>query len=102
MDKDKEHQIKLDINIAGERIILTSPFSRQEAVRATEKNVNDLFNTWRHDFPNKSDKEILAMMAFQYASFYHELLAIQKEARSLAVMADSKLRDIIQDNPSLT
>lgn len=71
MDQDK---VKIKINIAGESMTLTVPFSVQDDIRDTERNVNHLFEVWRKRFPEKSDKEILAMVAFRFASYYDELL----------------------------
>lgn len=84
-------KVKMEINIAGERIILTVPSSLQQSVRTTEQNVEKLYKTWRRDFPKKSDKELLAMMAYQYASFYEQLLHRQEEARRLAIEASQRL-----------
>lgn len=80
--------VRMEINIGGERIILTVPFARQDAVRDTERNLGALFETWRRRFPSKSTTELLAMVAYQYASFYGELLERVDEARrSVAEMS---------------
>lgn len=65
--------VKMEISIAGEQIMLTVPFSMQDNVRKTEGDVNSLYNDWRIRFPRKNPKELLAMIAYQYASFYNEL-----------------------------
>ncbi|MCM1378342.1 MAG: cell division protein ZapA [Clostridium sp.] len=92
----------MEINIAGERILLTVPASMQNAVRKTEHNVGELYKTWRRDFPKKSEKELLAMMAYQYASFYEQLTRRHENARRTAAEAnrliDSFLREV--DSPA--
>lgn len=92
MDQDK---VKMKINIAGEEIVLTVPYSEQENTRDTEANINSLFRTWRNRFPEKSDRELLAMIAFQYASHYDEILrnynAALDAAEELRKEADAKL-----------
>lgn len=67
VDTDK---IKMQINIAGERISLTVGFDEQDAVREAEASVATLFKDWRRMFPKKSVQELLAMIAYQYASYY--------------------------------
>lgn len=69
-DSDK---IKMYLNIGEQRISLTVPFARQDFVRDVEREVDSLYRKWRLSFPSKTDREILAMVAYQYASFYGEL-----------------------------
>ncbi len=69
----KEDNIQITINIAGQRIPLTVAFDQQNIVRETERSVNDLYEKWRVKFPRKSMQELLAMIAYQYASFYLSL-----------------------------
>lgn len=92
-----QNDIKLEINIAGERIILTVPASMQKSVKDTERNVNSLFNTWRRDFPDKHDKELLAMMAYQYASYFYQLSERLENARRIALDADQALQKLVDD-----
>lgn len=64
--------IKMYLNIGGQRISLNVPFDRQDFVRDVELDVDGLYRKWRLAFPAKPDREILAMVAYQYASFYAE------------------------------
>lgn len=66
-DTDK---IKMRIKIAGMSIPLTVGFNEQDHVRETERRVAELFDNWRRMFPAKSEQELLAMMTYQYASYY--------------------------------
>lgn len=75
-----EEKIKMKLDIAGESFLLTVPYSQQEETRQTEAEVNMLFNTWRSRFPDKSDREILAMMAFRYADRHSSLLRERRES----------------------
>ncbi len=72
MMKDRE-KINIDINIGGEPLKLTVPFGKQDFTRDVELEVNNLFATWRRRFPNKTEKGLMAMMLYQYASYYKEL-----------------------------
>lgn len=74
-----EEKVKLKLNIAGETIVFTVPYSRQEETRQTEAEVNMMFDTWRKRFPEKKDRELLAMIAFRYADGYHTLLRNEEE-----------------------
>lgn len=93
-------QIKMEINIAGEKILLTVPFSRQIAVRNTERAVNALYDNWRQQFPDKSVKELLAMMAYQFASYYDQLRERVDAMRTEAIEIDEILDRLILRNDS--
>lgn len=79
MMNDQE-KINMEINIGGESIKLTVPFRNQELTRSVEEEINKLFDTWRKTFPKRSEKGLLAMIAYQYASFYKELTLKYQEA----------------------
>lgn len=81
MNPDK---ITMEVNIAGERISLTVPFSRQEAVRNTEAELAHLHRIWKEKYPAKSPKELLAMMLYQYASHCHDLIDERRSALEAA------------------
>lgn len=75
-----EDKVKIRLSIAGEQFVLAVPYSQQEETRATEAEVNMLFDTWRSRFPDKSDRELLAMIAFRYAERYMGLQRDRDEA----------------------
>lgn len=86
-DSDK---VRMTIQIAGEAFPLTVPFDRQDHVRDTETCVADLYDSWRQRFPRKSEKELLAMMTYQFASFYLDLTSqIQSAAQSVRQAAEA-------------
>lgn len=70
----EQDKIKMNLNIGGQLLTLTVPFSKQDFTRDVERDLDRLYTEWKRRFPSKSDKEVLAMVAFQYASFYGELL----------------------------
>ncbi len=84
-------KVNMTINIGGEHIPLTIDFNLQDAVRDAEKAAADLFTTWRLRWPNRTDKEILAMVAYQFAYYYQDLLERQAQAVSIAEETDSML-----------
>lgn len=88
--------VKMEINIAGEQIILTVPFSKQEATRKTEKDVDALYNDWKMKFPKKNPKELLAMIAYQYASFYDDLRQRYDRAAQEAAKANALLDSLLK------
>lgn len=90
--------VKMEISIAGELLQLTVPFSRQEAVRNTEKAVNDLYSEWRKKFPRKSEKELMVMIAYQYASYYDDLRKRYDNAAYTARRADEALDKMLADS----
>lgn len=74
-----EEKVKIKLNIAGETFLLSVPYDKQEETRRTEAEVNMLFDTWRMRFPEKNDRELLAMIAFRYADHYSSLLEERKQ-----------------------
>lgn len=94
-DSDK---VKIYIQIAGQRIPLTVSPDRQNAIRRAEREVNDLVADWRTRFPAKTDMEILAMVAYQFASYYGDLLERMEAARDLALQIDDRLAEAVSDS----
>lgn len=82
--KDQE-EINIELNIAGEPIRLTVPFEDQELNRTIEDEINRLYSQWRHSFPNRSEKALLAMMLYRYASYYKNLTLKYQQARQFAL-----------------
>ncbi len=83
MMKDQE-LINMEINIGGEPIKLSVPFQDQELIRTVEDEINGLYATWRRNFPKRSEKGILAMMIYRYASYYKKLSINHQEAIDIA------------------
>lgn len=81
-DSDK---IIMTLNIGDQRIQMSSPFARQEFVRVVESEVDGLYRKWRKKFPAKDDSELLAMVAYQFASFYYELKERYEKATDIAI-----------------
>ncbi|MEZ3551057.1 MAG: cell division protein ZapA [Muribaculaceae bacterium] len=88
-------KVEMTIHIGGEHIRLSVAFDRQNAVRDAEKAAHDLYQDWRAKFPNRSDKEVLAMVAYQFASYYTGLLERFEKASATAADIDAKLSKII-------
>lgn len=91
-DSDK---VKMTINIGGEHLQLSVAFNKQDAVRDAEKAAADLYNLWRSRWTTRSDKEILAMVAYQFASYYQELLQRLENAANIADETISLLDNMI-------
>ena len=95
-DTDK---VKMTLNIGGERLTLTVDFQKQDAVRDAEKIASDKFKEFRQQYPSRSDREILAMVAYQIAYYYQDLFNRHKEASAMADEIDRKL-DLILNHRS--
>ncbi len=92
--KDK---VQLYITIADEKIELNADLDRIEEIHHVEQRVDDLFRTWRKRFPAKTSRQILAMMAYQYASFYHSLERKMKDATAVAEDIENLLENALAD-----
>lgn len=94
---DDSKKIKLDIYIGDVPLtVKTSPAKRDE-VRRLEAEIMSLYKDWQSRFPLKQDKELLAMIAYQYASYYQELSSRYKEAWAEAHNCDTELDNIEND-----
>lgn len=96
-------KVKIEINIGGERLLLSVPFAKQTAVRECEKEINTLYSDWRIQFPKKSPSELLAMMAYQFASYYLELNSRMDRLNSSMESLSLRLSDLLEpDNSGLS
>ena len=91
-DSDK---VKMFLNIGGQQLSVTVPASRQEFIRRVETGISELYNKWRKQFPARTDHEILAMVAYQYANYY-ALLSDQLDEASQK--AEECLKTAQRDN----
>ena len=99
MMKDQE-KINMEINIGGEPIELTVPFQDQELTRNVEEEINKLFAAWRRSFPKRSEKGLLAMMVYRYASYYKELTIKYQDATRKAEECLGSLDDMLNNFPN--
>lgn len=97
-------KVKLDINIAGERIQLTVPVQDQDRVRIIEKDINRLYSDWRVKFNRKTPSELMAMLLFQYASYFFGVNAriesITEELTDISALLDNILGETESDSDS--
>ncbi len=95
MTMSDSEKVKMTLNIGGEHIALSVDFNQQDAVREAEKAASDLFNTWRRRFPVRTDKEIMAMVAYQFAYYYGDLLQRYEAATETAAETEALLSGLI-------
>lgn len=88
-------EIEIKIKIANEQLTLRNKISEQEFVRDVEANIAELYSTWRPRFPHLSESRLLAMMVYQYASFYFTMRRRHNDAMSSAAFASSLLADAL-------
>ena len=87
-------KINMEINIGGEPIKVTVPFQKQEFTRDVEEEIRGLYDNWRRKFPKRSEKQLLAMMVYQYASYYKDLTVKHQEAFNKATECLDKLDNL--------
>ena len=95
MQMNDSQKIKMYLNIGDQRLTVNVPFERQDFVRDVESSIQRLYGQWRNTFTTKSDREILAMVAYQFASHYSEMkesyeAAAVKARECLAHAADNE------------
>lgn len=93
MMKDQE-KINMEINIGGSPIKVSVPFNKQEQTRHVEEELNSLLESWKRSFPKRSERELLAMMLYQYASYYRELTDKYREAAAKADECLNRLNNL--------
>ena len=78
--------VEMTINIGGELIKLEVKFDEQLEVRDAERDIKNLMEGMRKASPDSyiSDKKLLAMAVYQYASWYNQLIKIQQQTIDLA------------------
>lgn len=74
----------------------------EQWIRTAERKVNSLWSHWREAHPQKSSKDVLAMVAYQYAELYYRLLGqVNSQAETLdefEKMLDNILLQMPDDN----
>ena len=98
------HQQDISIKIADvPRISMTIPSDTEEVVRRAEYNVNKVFNKWKQDFHDKTSKEVLAMVAFQFAKSYYQLRIHTETQQKLLEEFENELNRLLDiDTPDPT
>lgn len=86
-------KVAMTLNIGGELIKLDVKFDDQNIVRDAEREVKLYMEKLRKAWPDNSDKNILAMAAFQFANWYLRLLKIQEEAIDITRLKCSKIEE---------
>ena len=86
-------KVDITINIVGELIKLNVDFDEQNNIRDAEAAIKVYADKLRKSWPNNSDKNILAMVAFQFVRSYHQLLKIQNNALEII---NGKINEINQ------
>lgn len=81
---EDSEKVNMVINIGTQPVKLEIPFERQEFVRDVEDEIRVLFSKWRRSYPTRDERELLAMMVYQYASYYSDLKTLQNKALMLA------------------
>lgn len=92
--------VKMTINIDGESITLNIPYDRQDSVREAETAVRQYTNKLRHNWPDCSERKILAMTAWQFAMWYKEGVRRDKQAIELAKLCADKIDGLINPEKS--
>ena len=95
--------VAITINIGGELLKLDVKFDDQNLVRDTERDIKAFIERKRKADPDMSDRQILAMAAYQFASWYHQLLKIQNDAIEIANLNCQHIDEIIspEEDPIL-
>lgn len=67
----------------------------EEIYRIAETNVNELYSRWRSRYTDKTSKEVLAMVAFQFAKLYFAARAANESVKALVDQLDRELDHLL-------
>lgn len=85
--------VGMTINIGGEPIKLEVRFDDQMEVREAEREVKLYIEKLRKTWSDASDRKLLAMAAFQFATWYQKLLKIQQAAIDMANLKTKQIEE---------
>lgn len=86
-------KVKMILNIGGTTLSVNVNFADQDFAREVEAQVDSLYRLWRKDpdFKRKSDHELLAMVAYQFAYHYAEMTRLNAQAAEMAAACMARL-----------
>lgn len=91
-------KVEMTINIGGEFLKLSADYDQQNLVREAEFAVKKYYNQLRREWPDSSDRQILAMAAYQFSFWYKELLKIHNDAVEIAHNANQILGECLDSD----
>ena len=77
-------------------ISMTVRRENEVIVREAERAVNRVWKTWRSEFDTKTSKEVLAMVACQFARLYFELSHSVDEQQKFLTEFEAELDSLLQ------
>lgn len=93
--------VKMTINIGGELIKLDVPFNQQLEVRDTEREVKNYIDRLKKTWPDNSDRNILAMAAFQFAKWAYQMVKKQEQASEIITLKKLEIDRLIHPDKSV-
>ena len=81
----------MELHIGSQTVAVTVPFNKQNFVRDTETEIDQLYSNLRIKFPKRDERDLLAMIVYQYADYYRELLQIHKKACHVALECEQQI-----------
>ena len=94
-------KVEMTINIVGELIKLNVDFDEQNSVRDAEAAVRIYFDKLKKSWPDNSDKNILAMVAYQFAKSYHQIVKQQEIALEIINNKCAMISDLPNEEDSV-
>lgn len=67
----------------------------EEIYRIAETNVNELYSRWRARYTDKTSKEVLAMVAFQFAKLYFAARTANESVKALVDQLNQELDHLL-------
>lgn len=90
-------KIEMTINIGGELLKLDVKFDEQNGVRDAEREVKLYIDKLKKTWQDITDKEVLAMAAYQFANWYLQLLKIQNEVIEITSLKSMQIEETLSN-----
>ena len=94
-------KVEMTLNIVGELIKLNVDFDDQNSVREVETAIRLYYERLKKDWPNNSDMNLLAMIAFQFAKSYQHVARLQENAIDVINSKKLQVENILNNSPSI-
>lgn len=92
--KEKKH---ITIKVAGQSFGLDISREQEAAALKAESGLNKMWAKWCEDFHDRSQQQVLAMVAFQYARHYYNLADTVSASEQAITEFEKRLDKILLD-----
>lgn len=83
--------------MAGQSFGIDVPYGQEQSIRNVETQLNKTWGKWCNDFNFRKPQEVLAMVAFQYARYYYNLIDSLNEHEKAITDFEKSLDEMLKN-----